>query len=1004
MAKTYTISSSRYTGFRGYSGDSNYPTFENYSAISSKQGYAGRESDYYATSCIFNTSSVSGKTITGVKLRLSYQNGRGSTVRAWTKSNSSTSDWRTTGGSAADATLSGSGTYDFNVGSLPAYGYVFASNLNSPAANSYIIVTGASLIVTTNETDYSYTLSYNANGGSGAPSAQTGSNTATSPSYTFTVSNTAPTRTGYTFLGWSTSSSASAASYSGGSSITVTSSGTTTLYAVWKINTYTVSYNKGSYGTGTNTTDTKTYNVNLTLKGAIFTRAGYEQVGWSTSDGGAQAYAVGGTYTANAVVTLYPVWSATTSTITTTNGTLGTQQTITITRYNSSYTHTLSYAYGAATGTIATGVGTSYNWTPPVSLASQFPSATSGTCVITCETFSGATSLGTTATSISLAIPSTVKCTVSGVTLTETVAGINAKFGSFVQGKSKAQVDIVPSTSNAYGATVTAYRTQINGQTLNTDLAVTGLLNTSGSNSYTATITDTRGRTDSYNGTFTVLEYNAPSISMTAQRNLSDLTAIDVNYSWNVSPVGNNNDKTVVIKYRVYGSSATPTVATTVTPGTYSGNGSYQITGLDADTAYDIWVELTDYFTTVSSNGSVSGNSNRVFHVSATDGTIASHMANPADGWDHNANKMRFHDDVKVDGSMTGGGVVKSVNGSTPDSTGAVTIPVGGDVVSVNSVLPDANGNVVITASDVGALSTSGGTVTGNITQTGNNSITGDVSINGVFDLTQRRCEATISSAGWYRAIVYNAYDDYSANGYSGEIVTIKTVYTSAVSCQHVIKLFMSYNKIVFLGEESHGTTNVLDKIRYTVNGSKGYVDIHWVSTTACQVNVRFEVASRNYAQANWVAGTLASVADSPSGETVLTTYTFNENNGNPLVFKSQYYASESLYNASGSFINELRWQENEDGSIWILNGYATLTVTARNGSNPGLTINLPSTFKGQSAVYRVGSQTQYPKEHLYLQLTNGSSTCLLRTSESWNNLATGEVRFYVYQTIIFNR
>lgn len=898
MAKTYTISSSRYTGFRGYSGDSNYPTFENYSATSSKEGYAGRESDYYATSVIFNTSSVSGKTVTSVKLRLTYTNGRGTNVRAWVKYNSSSSSWETTGSSAASATLSGSGTYDFNVGSLPAYGYVFASNLNSPAANSYIVVTGASLIVTTNETDYSYTLSYNANGGSGAPSAQTGSNTATSPSYTFTVSNTAPTRTGYTFLGWSTSSSAAAASYSGGSSITVTTSGTTTLYAVWQINTYTVSYNKGSYGTGTNTTDTKTYNVNLTLKGAIFTRAGYEQVGWSTSDGGAQAYAVGGTYTANAAVTLYPVWSATTSTITTTNGTLGTQQTITITRYNSSYTHTLSYAYGAATGTIATGVGTSYNWTPPVSLASQFPSATSGTCVITCETFSGATSLGTTATSISLTIPSTVKCTVSGVTLTETVAGINAKFGSFVQGKSKAQVDIVPSTSNAYGATVTAYRTQINGQTLNTDLAVTGLLNTSGSNSYTATITDTRGRTDSYNGTFTVLEYNAPSISMTAQRNLSDLTAIDVNYSWNVSAVGNNNDKTVVIKYRVYGSSATPTVATTVTPGTYSGNGSYQITGLDADTAYDIWVELTDYFTTVSSTGSVSGNSNRVFHVSATDGTVASHMANPADGWDHNANKMRFHDDVQVDGdlavggnvsitgSLTGGGVVKTVNNVSPDASGNVNVSGGGggggSVNSVNNISPDANGNVTITAANVGALSTSGGTVTGNITQTGNSSITGDVSINGVLDLTQRRCTASLSSAGWYRAIKYTNTNNTQLTGGSGAeiVIHITRPFSSGNGEEtHEIKLLCNQTAIQFADELSKsGAASCIDKIRYTYkSGTAAYVDIH-VTSTAPNVTCAFEVYVLPSTQDKFTAETLQSVADAPSGETVLATHDFAAN------------------------------------------------------------------------------------------------------------------------------
>ena len=69
-----------------------------------------------------------------------------------------------------------------------------------------------------------YTLSYNANGGSGAPSAQSG---ATS----YTISTTRPTRSGYLFLGWSESKTATMASYTSGDSITLTSD--TTLYAVW---------------------------------------------------------------------------------------------------------------------------------------------------------------------------------------------------------------------------------------------------------------------------------------------------------------------------------------------------------------------------------------------------------------------------------------------------------------------------------------------------------------------------------------------------------------------------------------------------------------------------------------------------------------------------------------------------------------------------------------------------------------------------------------------------
>ena len=80
--------------------------------------------------------------------------------------------------------------------------------------------------------------------------------------------------------------------------------------------TYTVTYLPGANGTGTQTTDTKTQGVALTLKGVIFTRTGYTQTGWATTDGGAKAYELNGTYSDNAPVSLYPVWTANTYKVT----------------------------------------------------------------------------------------------------------------------------------------------------------------------------------------------------------------------------------------------------------------------------------------------------------------------------------------------------------------------------------------------------------------------------------------------------------------------------------------------------------------------------------------------------------------------------------------------------------------------------------------------------------------------------------------------------------------
>lgn len=83
-------------------------------------------------------------------------------------------------------------------------------------------------------------------------------------------------------------------------------SGTVTLTTITRL--FTITYDKGENGTGTNTTATKTYGVDLTLEGAIFTRAGYVQTGWSTTDGGSKDYNLGGTYSSNANRTFYPYW------------------------------------------------------------------------------------------------------------------------------------------------------------------------------------------------------------------------------------------------------------------------------------------------------------------------------------------------------------------------------------------------------------------------------------------------------------------------------------------------------------------------------------------------------------------------------------------------------------------------------------------------------------------------------------------------------------------------
>ena len=147
----------------------------------------------------------------------------------------------------------------------------------------------------------SYTIKYNANGGSGAPANQT-----KWKDQTLTLSGTKPTRTGYSFLGWSTSSTATSATYSAGGSYTANSAAT--LYAVWKANTYTIRYDANG-GANAPANQTKTYGVSLTLATSVPTRTNYTFKGWATSASATTAtYQPGGAYTANSAATLYAVW------------------------------------------------------------------------------------------------------------------------------------------------------------------------------------------------------------------------------------------------------------------------------------------------------------------------------------------------------------------------------------------------------------------------------------------------------------------------------------------------------------------------------------------------------------------------------------------------------------------------------------------------------------------------------------------------------------------------
>lgn len=314
-----------------------------------------------------------------------------------------------------------------------------------------------------------------------------------------------------------------------------------------------------------------------------------------------------GTYyesiTASATITLDSIARA--SSVSASNATMGSASTINISRASSSFTHTLTYAFGSATGTIATKTtATSVSWTPPVSLASQIPKAVTGTCTITCTTYNGSTKIGSKTCTLTLTVPASVKPTITSLTAVRVDGDVPGAWGIYVQTKSKAKLTI-NGAAGSYGSTVSSYSITGGGYTSTASSFTTGFLNSSGSITFTATVTDSRGRMSAAaTVTISVVAYSPPSFaSYLSQRCLSNGTIDDdgtyirgvVSYSY-ASCSGKNT-----ITRATYYKKASDTAWTNASAAFSSGT-AFTFGGgtVSTETSYDIKYTLTDAFTTIA--------------------------------------------------------------------------------------------------------------------------------------------------------------------------------------------------------------------------------------------------------------------------------------------------------------------------------------------------------------------------------------------------------------------
>lgn len=318
-------------------------------------------------------------------------------------------------------------------------------------------------------------------------------------------------------------------------------------------------------------------------------------------EAGIYTYAVSATASGTHTLTTIPR----ASTISASDANMGSASTITITRASSSFTHTLTYSFGSATGTIVTKTtGTSVSWTPALTLANQIPNAVSGKCTITCKTYSGTTEVGSKTCTVTLTVPALVKPTISSLTASRVDGTVPTTWGIYVQSKSKAKLTI-NGAAGAYGSTISSYSITGGGYSSTASSFTTGFLNTSGSITFTATVTDSRGRTSAAaTVSISVVAYSAPSFSSYLSQRCDSAgtlsgegTYVKATVRYSYSSCSSNNTVTRATYYRKTGTTTWTNANKSFSSGTAFTFGGGNIS---TENTYEIRYTLTDSFTTIA--------------------------------------------------------------------------------------------------------------------------------------------------------------------------------------------------------------------------------------------------------------------------------------------------------------------------------------------------------------------------------------------------------------------
>ena len=386
----------------------------------------------------------------------------------------------------------------------------------------------------------------------------------------------------------------------------------------------------------------------------------------------------GGSVSASWTLTTIPRTSS--FTVTPSSVDAGNSVTIKITPASSSFSHTAAISFYGQTLSLDFPAGTTQKTaTIPMNWLYQMTSAVSGSATVLVTTKNGGTTIGSTTAPLTIRAPASVVPTIGDLVITRIDNGVPADWGVYVQGYSKAKIQIT-GAAGAYGSTIRSYSINSSGFSASGQEATAGPITQSGTVDFWGTVIDSRMRSAVLTKSIQVEPYSRPFFTSTPAVIRSNASGaedangeyIAITAAWDYSLKDKN---TCAGAYRITPVSGSASELT----GTLT-NGTQTVVPASSDYSWTVSITLTDALASSPYTATVPTGSTLMDFRTGGKGIAIGKVAE-ADGFDVDM-ETRFRRAVNMQGNLSASNV--SMTG-TVNITGSLSIPTKGAILKTTA-------------------------------------------------------------------------------------------------------------------------------------------------------------------------------------------------------------------------------------------------------------------------------------------------------------------------------